>query len=443
MKVRTWFRIHSFTGVITGLLLFIICWSGTFAVIAHELDWLVTPETRIDVPKAPLDWEAMVRNVEDAYPDATLRWLSAPLHPLSSAEVIIDLPEKKSVRVYADPASAELLGDYSYFNVQRFFRSFHRNLFLPGIGIYVVSAFAVSMLVSLVAALMFYKRWWRRFFRWPKLHSRSFWSELHKTGGLWSLWFLVVIGITGLWYLVEAARYDFIDGKISYAGTAHYAIHQLPVPNHPNGLPAQPLTQLIEKARTERPDLEIRSVYIDGPTIVIQGQSDHLLVRDRANRVRLDRYTGEVLYNQTPHDYSLYWRWTDTADPLHFGDFGGLWSKSIWFLFGLLLSGLILSGTYLHARRLAGEAKERHRWPGTSAAMVVSVLVLAASSSFGFIEVRDYYGLVVEGAHQFPNLAPGVSAVINGWIAVTLGILAGWVWMLWRSTSALQRRPTD
>ena len=217
-----------------------------------------------------------------------------------------------------------------------------------------------------LAALVFYKRWSRRFFKLPRGRGRAFWSETHKLAGLWSVWFILVISVTGVWYLFEAARVDFGDGKVSFAGGSDFAIHTIPSPVSDPALPFLPIDVLVGRVSELWPGLAIRHIVLSDDRAVFQGRAGHLLVRDRANQLHLDRRTGALLYDQTPQDYALYWRWSDTADPLHFGDFGGLWSKAFWFTFGLLLSGLILTGTWLHAHRLARETLERsrHRCPG-------------------------------------------------------------------------------
>ena len=207
-----------------------------------------------------------------------------------------------------------------------------------------------------------------------------------------------------------------------------------------------PLDTLLAGVERRWPGFEIETIVYDSPfegAVSLAGHAGFVQVRAWANQVHLDAGTGEVLLRHAWHDLPVYWVWSDMADPLHFGNFAGLWSKAVWFLFGLILCGLILTGTYLHAQRMAREAggRNRHRWPGTGAAIVVLLLVLAASVPFGFQEAREYYGPTVDGVKQLPTLAPGVKAVIIGWVGLTLAIIAGWVWMLWRASVRCSGKP--
>ena len=425
MKNRAWFKIHSFIGVVTGLLMFIICWSGSFAVISNELDWLVTPELRVKPAEEKASWAAIINAVKNRYPDAHINWISTPLYTQSAAQIRVDLSNQKWLWVYVDPYSAKVLGAYSYFNIQRFFRSFHRELFLPEVGYYLVTISSFTILTSLIAALMFYRRWWRRFFRWPSKLGRAFWSDLHKVVGLWSLWFTLLIGITGLWYLTERILNDFASSSETIIST----VQKEHITTVESGIIK--IDELLHKAKTLRPAIDLRSIFIEPNSLEIDGQADDLLVKDRANHIQLDRKTGNVLSNQTPDNYGMYLRLSDTADPLHFGYFGGLWTKVIWFVLGLLLSGIIFSGTYLHAQRLATKAGERYRWASTGAATGVTLLILIASVRFAFTEGLEY-GPTINGVKYLPTLATGVKTVITCWVLLTVIIIGGWTWMLWR-----------
>jgi uncharacterized iron-regulated membrane protein len=253
--------------------------------------------------------------------------------------------------------------------------------------------------------------------------ARALWSELHKLAGLWSLWFGLVIAVTGIWYLAEQASVDLVDAQFAYPPSPQWRV--------PSDAARLPLDALVARAQALRPELEIRSIsfgYSDSTQAVLfSGQAGHVLVRDRANKLFLDPLSADVVLDQSADDLDLFLRWVDTADPLHFGDFGGLPSQLVWFVFGLLLSALCLTGAWLHAARLLRESRTRRAyWPGTAAAVLVSLLVLAASVAGGWREIRDY-GALVDGARLWPQVPWAVTAFLLAWLLLTLAAL--WFWL--------------
>ncbi|SMF55843.1 Uncharacterized iron-regulated membrane protein [Tistlia consotensis] len=433
MTRRAWFQVHSFAGVVLGLLLFVICWSGSFATLSHELDWLVTPAARVPAGGERASWGTILAAVQAAYPGARVTRLEAPLYSRSAAEALIRLPDGQPSRIYLDPYSGEVRGASSLLTVWRFFRSFHRSLFLPvAWGVPLVSLFGLLLLVLLVSSLCFHKRWWRGFFRFRRGGRRMLWSELHRLAGLWSLGFLLVMGLTGSWYGIEKLRAGLGDGITVYAGAPGRSVVTLVKPDGAGAGPPLPLDALVREARRLRPELSIRTLRFEPGVLYLDGQAGSLLLRDRANQLRLDRHSGRLLYDQRGEALPAYWRWVDTADPLHFGSFAGLAGKLLWFCFGLSLSGLCLTGVWLHAERVV-RLQGRGRWPGTLAAAAVSLALVAASLPLGLQELRSAYGAPVEGVRQLPAVAPGVACVILGWIGVSLLLLAFWAALLWRS----------
>ncbi len=80
-----------------------------------------------------------------------------------------------------------------------------------------------------------------------------------------------------------------------------------------------------------------------------------MLVRPRSNTIWVDPATAQVLLVTDGRDLNVHQRISEMADPLHFGSFGGYWTKVPWFLFGLALTGLSLSGAAIYSLRIARE----------------------------------------------------------------------------------------
>jgi len=415
---RLWFVWHSWIGLTAGLMLFVVCWSGTWAVIADELDRIANPAIRSTAVETPA-WDAAYHAARAARPDLEDISISAASGPGAALEILGTDEEGDYQRLYADPATGAILGGTTFFNIQRFFRSFHRNLFLVGIadfgglglGDLIVTFFALVLFAQLVTTLVFYKRWWLRFFvlewrRGPKV----FWSGVHKLTGLWSLWFVLLMAVTGVWYMIEFTLPDPPRAE----GKPDISEADLRAPIN--------IARAIATAEAAYPGFRIAVVSIGASGIEVAGYDGSLLVRDRAATATTTFDGSRTIGIQRTADLSALDRWVHMADPIHFGNFAGLWSKAIWFVFGIFLSSLSLTGAYLHAKRQARQKGGARLRTPVFLSYTATVAILALSVRYGLLEIGDY-----GRADDWPEVSVGVWVVIAAWIASTLAALTVWM----------------
>ena len=128
-KSQLWFIWHSWLGVLSGLLLFIVCWGGTFAAISYELDWLFNPDLRVQAIGEAGSLEDIYKSVADTYPNSSIQTVYSPRYSNFAAEVSIRDEENQTKRIYVNPYTLEINGEAPRLNIQRYLRDFHRRLF--------------------------------------------------------------------------------------------------------------------------------------------------------------------------------------------------------------------------------------------------------------------------------------------------------------------------
>jgi uncharacterized iron-regulated membrane protein len=361
VKRRLWWVIHGWVGLKLSLFTVWVLLTGTFAVFSVEMDWLAQPALRVQPQDAPhVSWGTMAAAAIAAVPEGRVSTVYAPPHAWFAAEALALVGADERRRIYINPYDGRVQGLAGWLSFQRFFREMHRHLLLPAkYGIPLVSSLSILLLLSIVTGLVTYKKFWRGFFRWPQGgNARRLTGDLHRFSGLWSLWFAVVITLTGVWYLVE-----------SLGGNA-------PVPRQPRvesgtdlRLDSARIDELVAGAQRAYPNLrimELRLPEADEPLGVF-GQADAVLVRDRVNGVWIDPTNGKVLGVIKGETLSVHQRISEMADPLHFGTWGGMTTKIVWFVFGLAMTALSVTGIVIYSVRLkkayaADRARSKHSW---------------------------------------------------------------------------------
>ncbi len=220
--------IHLWLGLSSGIILFIVCLSGTVYTFQKEIIQLVEPEKfKISVPDNGnrLATGALISQVEERL-NGKVTTIEMSDNPAATFKVTVSAPsatngEKKGAKnsgrgkaYYVDPYTGAVLGNDGG-KTKEFFTTvmkLHRWLLIEGgTGRVIVgSATIIFVLLTLTGIILWFPakiRYWKQGLRiktdanWKRVNH-----DLHNTLGFYSFILLLIMGLTGLCWSFEWYR---------------------------------------------------------------------------------------------------------------------------------------------------------------------------------------------------------------------------------------------
>lgn len=363
-RSKLWFLVHSWLALPVWFFLLIICVTGTLATVSQEIVWLANPDVRASKPADDaerLSYGQILAAINRAEPELVVQSIDRPDEDHFALTARVSYPDGSSPMIYVNPYTGAIQGISPQFDFRQFTRALHGWWLVPftngfSWGWYLVSLTGIPMLLSLITGLVVYKKFWKGFLT-PRLRlnqgARIFWGDFHRLSGIWSIWFIAVISITGIWFLIRALLFDFHISISTEGVPPVVSREEVPLAASAADVPRIDLDQAVSIAQGAVPSLEASSIdlpiYAYGH-ITVSGRGWYPLMYQS---VTVNPYNGEIDATRLLDDRSTLEFVTESMRPLHVGDFGGLWVKLIWFFFGLLLSMMVLSGLLIWTKRTA------------------------------------------------------------------------------------------
>ena len=363
-RSRFWLALHGWCALPLWGFIFFICLTGTVATVSDEIVWLIEPAARSNAPSwdaQKIGYDEILRRVDEQQPGTAVLFMEIPVKGQFALKLYVGRPDGSEATYYVNPYTGRIQGEVPTLDLKGFLRELHGWLLIPftttySLGWYLVSAMSIPLLGSLITGVIVYKKFWRAYLR-PRLRigagARVFWGDLHRLAGIWSIPFIAIMSVTAFWFLLEAILHDTGRRLPGEREEPH-----IPRPQVITGLARTDahkvsLDQAIAIARTSFPGLDPAFVELPHSAyapIEIFGRSAYPLVFEAAH---INPYSGKIVATRGIRDMDAVALVTESMRPLHTGDFAGLWLKLVYFLFGLLLTMMSLSGMLVWTKRSA------------------------------------------------------------------------------------------
>ncbi len=407
MKKKYSFRkfsndIHLWLGIASGLVLFVVCLTGTILTFEKEIvEWADSDQYHVEaaagatvipidelVAKTEAGLKGKVTGVEiPASPNAVYRFTVQEKGPKGGKPESSKGPKGEKGekgpkgekggkgggggKTYlVNPYNGDITGTTKSATAEFFstMMGLHRWLLLQDSGGKIIVGAATIIFVFLVLSGLVL--WWPIKLRnWKQGFQIKFsgnWKrinhDLHNTLGFYSFLVLLIMSLTGLcwsfeWYKKGAS--DILGDEVFKQR------REKPMPSDPlnAGNADKPmLASLIASADANFPyegNYRLRFPADSAGSYVINKSRSGFFVLTAADKIQFEQYTGAVLKTEKFSDKPFNQQVASSVRSLHLGDIYGTFSKIIYFLACLFATSLPVTGTIIWINKLKKKSKKQ------------------------------------------------------------------------------------
>ncbi|MDW7551427.1 PepSY-associated TM helix domain-containing protein [Pseudoalteromonas peptidolytica] len=376
--LRIYQAVHTWTGITTGLLLFIGFFAGAITMFASSIDKWATPPSHQLPQVESTQYDTLIHSVLAQYPESqnglkvSFEEGQSPItwYQQGSAR---GLSLDKQLWHGTLDESGELQAHTSYINeLSALVDYLHRSAGIAGeighdqAGVYVLGIAAILYFIALISGVIFLlPTLVKSFFalRDNKGASR-FWLDTHNLIGITSLPFHIIIALT----VIVFAFHDILYGGLSklYGDKPLFA-RDAPSKVEFNVAHLPSIEEIVARAKVYAPEHSIKEITLSrlnskSPSASVQLVSDEYLMRGpKTDFLFMNPYTFEISTSSVINgDQGIWGAVVTTLFGLHFGSYGGEIGRWVYFFLGVLGAVLFYTGNllWLEKRRKQKQAEQ-------------------------------------------------------------------------------------
>ncbi|MEC8327743.1 MAG: PepSY-associated TM helix domain-containing protein [Pseudomonadota bacterium] len=416
ISIKKLFQLHSWVGVVTGILLFIVAFTGAFAVFSKPYlsIWASASENHVSSTVSAKKIEHLINHYAKKVPSDFRENIHVYMPKGYGYTRLVLLYESHDGDENYDHETAYVFelnsqnyalenefygpaGEY-YQNRQsdmgNFIAHFHADLHLGRpIGLILTGFLGLTLMVSVITGLFIHREMIKQLFTFRRKKSTDIVaSDGHKLFGVWGCVFHFVIGFTGAFLglatviLLPAAAYVSFNGdqdKLIETFTA------MPEPIISEQYQPTEIAKIISQTHV----LDSKAELLDLTIMALNDENSVVYARMLGGEnfaPRILEFAGDGSLNKSMSSFGNIpgpaIKVVEWIFPLHFGNFGGIFVKTVWAVLGLTTALIPLSGVMMWiAKRSRGQNPEiskigYQRWNrfiiGTCGGIVLACFIL-------------------------------------------------------------------